>query len=115
MTVLRGQVQIAEIGRAFPKKHLAMSLLAVLNSYTGQRERGTAEAVKRCDHDPLAAAVPFAESLINRLIEQFRNQVGCSEHKVSCTLFTRQKRKGVLKVSFAVRPPGGDRAVALQP
>jgi len=36
--LLRGEIQIAEIGRAFPKKHLAMSLLAVLNSYTGQRE-----------------------------------------------------------------------------
>ena len=38
-TVLRGQIQIAEIDRAFPKKHPAMSLLAVLNSYIGHRER----------------------------------------------------------------------------
>ena len=82
--------------------------LSVLNSYTGQRERGIVEVVKRCDHDPLA--VPFAESLINRLIEHFRNRVGCSEHKDSCTLFTRQKRKGVLEASFAVRPPEGDRS-----
>ena len=51
-TALRGQIQIAEIDRAFLKKHLAMSLLAVLSSYTGHRERGTAEVVKRCEHDP---------------------------------------------------------------
>lgn len=38
-TVLRGQIQIAEIDGVFPKKHLAMSLLAVLNSYTRYRER----------------------------------------------------------------------------
>lgn len=65
--------------------------------------------MKRCDHDPLA--VPFAESLIDRLIEHFRNGVGCSEHKDSCTLFTRQKRKRVLKASFAVRPPRGGRNI----
>ena len=40
-----GQIQIVEISRAFPKKHLSMSLLVVHNNYTGERNRRGCETL----------------------------------------------------------------------